>query len=79
MFVAPQRSARFEPDTMTKSSVPPNAPVALHPWWPPMLKQPTASISSNFPHMLLASYITGAFCVAATGAFLCHQGDTLIH
>jgi cytochrome bd-type quinol oxidase subunit 1 len=44
-----------------------------------MLKQPTASISSNFPHMLLASYITGAFCVAATGAFLCHQGDTLIH
>jgi hypothetical protein len=29
MFVAPQRSARFEPDTMTKSSVPPNALVAL--------------------------------------------------
>jgi hypothetical protein len=41
MFVAPQRSARFEPDTMTKSSVPPNAPVALHPWWPPMLKHST--------------------------------------
>jgi hypothetical protein len=31
MFVAPQRSAGFEPDTMTKSSVPPNAPVALPP------------------------------------------------
>jgi cytochrome d ubiquinol oxidase subunit I len=24
---------------------------------------------SRFPHMLLASYLTGAFCVAATGAW----------
>ncbi len=23
----------------------------------------------RFPHMLLASYLTGAFCVAATGAW----------
>jgi len=26
---------------------------------------------SRFPHMLLAAYLTGAFCVAATGAWYC--------
>jgi len=28
----------------------------------------------RFPHMLLASYVTGAFCVAATGAWLLLRG-----
>jgi cytochrome d ubiquinol oxidase subunit I len=29
----------------------------------------------RFPHMLLASYLTGAFCVAATGAWYLLRGD----
>ena len=28
----------------------------------------------RFPHMLLASYLTGAFCVAATGAWYLLRG-----
>src|ERR1700751_4443057 len=31
----------------------------------------------RFPHMLLASYLTGAFCVAATGAWYLLRGDFL--
>jgi cytochrome d ubiquinol oxidase subunit I len=30
---------------------------------------------SRFPHMLLAAYLTGAFCVAATGAWYVLRGD----
>ncbi|MGY4310818.1 cytochrome ubiquinol oxidase subunit I [Bradyrhizobium sp. JR3.5] len=30
---------------------------------------------SRFPHMLLAAYLTGAFCVAATGAWYALRGD----
>ena len=35
--------------------------------WPKILFGPVLWV--RFPHMLLASYITGAFCVAATGAW----------
>jgi cytochrome bd ubiquinol oxidase subunit I len=35
--------------------------------WPKILFSPVLWV--RFPHMLLASYITGAFCVAATGAW----------
>jgi cytochrome bd ubiquinol oxidase subunit I len=35
--------------------------------WPTILFSPVLWV--RFPHMLLASYITGAFCVAATGAW----------
>src|ERR1700753_3341249 len=31
----------------------------------------------RFPHMLLASYLTGAFCVAATGSWYLLRGDFL--
>jgi cytochrome bd ubiquinol oxidase subunit I len=29
---------------------------------------------ARFPHMLLAAYLTGAFCVAATGAWCLLRG-----
>ena len=35
--------------------------------WPRILFNPVVWV--RFPHMLLASYLTGAFCVAATGAW----------
>src|SRR5208337_4024273 len=35
--------------------------------WPKIIFSPVLWV--RFPHMLLASYITGAFCVAATGAW----------
>jgi cytochrome bd ubiquinol oxidase subunit I len=35
--------------------------------WPKILFSPVLWV--RFPHMLLASYLTGAFCVAATGAW----------
>src|ERR1700729_1428101 len=35
--------------------------------WPQILFNPVVWV--RFPHMLLASYLTGAFCVAATGAW----------
>ena len=30
---------------------------------------------SRFPHMVLAAYLTGAFCVAATGAWYVLRGE----
>src|ERR1700677_3562256 len=35
--------------------------------WPRILFNPVVGV--RFPHMLLASYLTGTFCVAATGAW----------
>jgi cytochrome bd ubiquinol oxidase subunit I len=35
--------------------------------WPKIIFSPVVWV--RFPHMLLASYLTGAFCVAATGAW----------
>jgi cytochrome d ubiquinol oxidase subunit I len=35
--------------------------------WPQILFNPVARV--RFPHMLFASYLTGTFCVAATGAW----------
>src|ERR1700684_2944821 len=35
--------------------------------WPRILVNPVVGV--RFPHMLLASYLTGTFCVAATGAW----------
>jgi cytochrome d ubiquinol oxidase subunit I len=35
--------------------------------WPAILFSPVVWV--RFPHMLIASYLTGAFCVAATGAW----------
>jgi cytochrome d ubiquinol oxidase subunit I len=40
--------------------------------WPKILFSPVLWV--RFPHMLLASYITGAFCVAATGAWYLLRG-----
>ena len=56
MFVAPQRSARFEPDTMTKSSVPPNAPVAL----PPLVAAYVDATNSFDPERLMATFAEDA-------------------
>ena len=35
--------------------------------WPKIIFNPVVWV--RFPHMLLAAYLTGAFCVAATGAW----------
>jgi cytochrome d ubiquinol oxidase subunit I len=40
--------------------------------WPKIIFSPVLWV--RFPHMLLASYITGAFCVAATGAWYLLRG-----
>jgi hypothetical protein len=56
MFVAPQRSARFEPDTMTKSSVPPNAPVAL----PPLVAAYVEATNSFDLERLMATFAEDA-------------------
>src|SRR5271156_5838015 len=41
--------------------------VAVPDDWPAILFSPVLWV--RFPHMLLAAYLTGAFCVAATGAW----------
>jgi cytochrome d ubiquinol oxidase subunit I len=41
--------------------------------WPKIIFSPVVWV--RFPHMLLASYITGAFCVAATGAWYVLRGE----
>src|SRR5271169_5308875 len=41
--------------------------------WTKIIFSPVAWV--RFPHMLLASYLTGAFCVAATGAWYLLRGD----
>jgi cytochrome d ubiquinol oxidase subunit I len=41
--------------------------------WSKILFNPVLWV--RFPHMLLASYITGAFCVAATGAWYVLRGE----
>jgi len=41
--------------------------------WAEILFNPVLWV--RFPHMLLASYITGAFCVAATGAWYLLRGE----
>ena len=56
MFVGPQRSARFEPDTMTKSSVPPNAPVAL----PPLVAAYVEATNSFDLERLMATFAEDA-------------------
>ena len=40
--------------------------------WPAIIFSPVVWV--RFPHMLLAAYLTGAFCVAATGAWYRLQG-----
>jgi len=40
--------------------------------WPKIIFSPVLWL--RFPHMLLASYVTGAFCVAATGAWYLLRG-----
>jgi cytochrome d ubiquinol oxidase subunit I len=40
--------------------------------WPKIIFSPVLWV--RFPHMLLASYVTGAFCVAATGAWYLLRG-----
>jgi cytochrome d ubiquinol oxidase subunit I len=40
--------------------------------WPKIIFSPVVWV--RFPHMLLASYLTGAFCVAATGAWYLLRG-----
>src|SRR6266481_7416716 len=40
--------------------------------WPKIIFSPVLWV--RFPHMLLASYLTGAFCVAATGAWYALRG-----
>jgi cytochrome bd ubiquinol oxidase subunit I len=40
--------------------------------WPKVIFSPVLWV--RFPHMLLASYVTGAFCVAATGAWYLLRG-----
>jgi cytochrome bd ubiquinol oxidase subunit I len=40
--------------------------------WPRILFSPV--LWARFPHMLLASYLTGAYCVAATGAWYLLRG-----
>jgi cytochrome bd ubiquinol oxidase subunit I len=44
-----------------------NNGVAVPDDWPKIIFSPVVWV--RFPHMLLAAYITGAFCVAATGAW----------
>jgi len=56
MFVAPQRSARFEPDTMTKSSVSPNAPAAL----PPLMAAYVEATNSFDLERLIATFAEDA-------------------
>jgi hypothetical protein len=56
MFVAPQRSARFEPDTMTKPSVPPNAPAAL----PPLMAAYVEATNSFDLERLMATFAEDA-------------------
>jgi len=41
--------------------------------WPAILFSPVLWV--RFPHMLLASFLTGAFCVAATGAWYLLRGQ----
>jgi cytochrome bd ubiquinol oxidase subunit I len=41
--------------------------------WSKILFSPVVWV--RFPHMLLASYVTGAFCVAATGAWYLLRGE----
>src|ERR1700731_3352389 len=43
-----------------------NGELAAH-TWDPIIFSPVVWV--RFPHMLLAAYVTGAFCVAATGAW----------
>jgi cytochrome d ubiquinol oxidase subunit I len=41
--------------------------------WPAIMFSPVVWV--RFPHMLLASYLTGASCVAATGAWYLLRGE----